>query len=320
MKALVYLATSAQGVKRSSLEVLTRCCDIPAITSIDVVSIGYDVTSVRDAANAYPVGSVYLVEHPGYSIHSNANFLDAIEGVVQQCDPAIIAFASTEQVKDILGALAIRVDGTAIPDVASFDVKEDGVTAIRPVMAAKKLARVSTESNRVIVSVRSGSYNAETRAESNEPKVFAVATTPRDTETVKEIATALDEIDLSDARVIVSAGRGVRDDAGKKLVDDLAALLGAGKGATRAVVETGMFPATAQIGQTGKVVSPELYFAIGLSGAIQHVAGMANSKTIVAINKDPDAPIFQVATYGIVGDLYEVLPELIAHLKTAIPS
>ncbi|MDE2996907.1 MAG: electron transfer flavoprotein subunit alpha/FixB family protein, partial [Bacteroidota bacterium] len=139
--------------------------------------------------------------------------------------------------------------------------------------------------------------------------------------TLKEIVqTAGDTVDLSEANVVVAAGRGVRDEAGKALIDELASITGAAIGASRAVVETGLFPATAQIGQTGKVVSPDLYFAVGISGAVQHTAGMANSRVIVAINKDPDAPIFDVATYGLVGDCFAILPLLNAALKNALAS
>jgi electron transfer flavoprotein alpha subunit len=181
------------------------------------------------------------------------------------------------------------------------------------------MARTEARAGLVLVSVRSGAYEA-----AEAPVEAEVVTVPftydegADKTVLREVVRAAGSaVDLSEARVVVAAGRGVRDEAGKQLVEELASALGAAIGASRAVVESGLFPATAQVGQTGKVVSPELYFAIGISGAIQHVAGMTGSRVVVAINKDPEAPIFKYATYGLVGDLYKVLPPLIAALKQA---
>ncbi|HEX8297591.1 MAG TPA: electron transfer flavoprotein subunit alpha/FixB family protein, partial [Rubricoccaceae bacterium] len=257
--------------------------------------------------------------------HLNTPVVDALAAVVERARPAVVAFPSSEGVKDVLGALAARLDAPALPDVARFDLTADGaVEALRPVMAAKFLARVRAELSPeegapVLVSVRSGSYQAEeapveSRVEAV-PFAFDAGTLKQ---TLREVLTSAGgTVDLSEASVVVAAGRGVRDEEAKRLVEELAAVTGAAIGASRAVVETGMFPATAQIGQTGKVVSPTLYFAVGVSGAIQHVAGMANSRVIVAINKDADAPIFKSATYGLVGDLYKILPALIEELKRA---
>jgi electron transfer flavoprotein alpha subunit len=228
-------------------------------------------------------------------------------------NPQLVVFASTELVKEILGALAVRVGAAVVPDVAQFDFDGTTLTALRPVMAAKKLARTETSHRRILVSVRSGSYAVE--PVSSEPEILEVDLqfdSASQVQTLREVVTTSgNTIDLSEASVVVSAGRGVRDEEGRRLVESLAAALGAAVGATRAVVETGLYPATAQIGQTGKVVAPQLYIAVGISGAIQHVAGMANSNVIVAINKDPDAPIFDVATYGVVGDLFKILPVLV---------
>ncbi|MDX1438859.1 MAG: electron transfer flavoprotein subunit alpha/FixB family protein, partial [Rubricoccaceae bacterium] len=226
---------------------------------------------------------------------------------------------SSEGVKDILGALAVRVGANVLPDVASFEIKDGEVEALRPVMAAKFMARVRASSRLVFVSVRAGSYEAvEAPTEADVEEVAFSFDEGALRQTLREVVgAAAGEVDLSDASVVVAAGRGVKDETGKQLVEELADVLGAAIGSSRAVVESGMFPATAQIGQTGKVVSPDLYIGVGISGAIQHVAGMANSRVIVAVNTNPDAPIFDIATYGIVGDLYKVLPLLIEEIRKA---
>ncbi|MFW5973534.1 MAG: electron transfer flavoprotein subunit alpha/FixB family protein, partial [Bacteroidota bacterium] len=171
-----------------------------------------------------------------------------------------------------------------------------------------------------VVSIRSGSYAAAPVDEVNRPEVnrldYSLDGRPR-AQLLGMTERLGGRVDLTDARVVVAAGRGVRNIDGKRLVEELADVFDAAIGSSRAVVENGLFESTTQIGQTGKVVSPDLYFALGISGAIQHVAGMQNSRVVVAINKDPSAPIFDYATYGIVGDLFEVLPPLIDTLREA---
>ena len=318
---LSYLAVSNGQPTRASLEVLTRCREIASAQGWDLAAVvlASDAAAHADDAQRYGAMTVYAVEHAVFDQALNAPVLRALEAVIDQAEPAVVAFPSTEGVKDILGALAVRTDGAAIADVAEFDVVEGGVEALRPVMAAKFMARTRAEGEPVLVSVRSGSYVAEEApADGTVESVSFEFDADALGQTLREVVTgSTGGVDLSDARVVVAAGRGVKDDEVKRLVDELAEVTGAAIGASRAVVETGMFPATAQIGQTGKVVSPEVYFAIGVSGAIQHVAGMSNSRIIIAINNNPDAPIFDVATYGIVGDLYAVLPPLIDALKKA---
>ena len=318
---LSFLAASNGQPTRSSLEVLTRCREIADAQGWDLAAavLAPDADSLSNTAQRYGAQTVYAVSHSVFDQALNAPVLRALEAVIDQAEPAVVAFPSTEGVKDILGALAVRTGGAAIADVAEFDVVDGGVEALRPVMAAKFMARTRAEGDPVLVSVRSGSYVAEeSPADGTVESVSFDFDTATLGQTLREVVTSsAGGVDLSDARVVVAAGRGVKDDEAKRLVDELAEVTGAAIGASRAVVETGMFPATAQIGQTGKVVSPEVYFAVGVSGAIQHVAGMSNSRIIVAINNNPDAPIFDVATYGIVGDLYAVLPPLIAELKKA---
>ncbi len=316
---LSFVALSNGQPTRASLEVLTRCRQLAAQHGHDLAAVvlAPDPSAAADAAQQYGAATVYTVADSSFENALNTPMLGALDAVIEQAQPAVVAFPSTEGVKDILGALAVRTGGAVIADVAEFEIKDGGVEALRPVMAAKFLARTRAEGNPVLISVRSGSYVAEEAPVAGTVEAMAF-TSSEAKQTLREVvASVTGGVDLSDARVVVAAGRGVKDDEGKRLVEELAEVTGAAIGASRAVVETGMFPATAQIGQTGKVVSPEVYFAVGVSGAIQHVAGMSNSRIIVAVNNNADAPIFDVATYGIVGDLYQVLPALIAEIKNA---
>ena len=322
---LTYAAVQGERLTRASLEVLARARAVAAARGWDVAAVVLAPDAERHAPELarHGAAAVYTVSDAAFAQALNPPVVAALADVVGRVRPAVVAFPSSEGVKDVLGALAARLGAPALPDVARFDVTEDGaVEALRPVMAAKFLARVRAEApangGPVLVSVRSGSYTAEEAPV--EPRLHTVPMPSGGAlrQTLREVVRgAAGAVDLSEARVVVAAGRGVRDEAGKALVEELAAVTGAAIGASRAVVELGLFPATAQIGQTGKVVAPDLYFAVGVSGAIQHVAGMSNSRVIVAINKDADAPIFRVATYGIVGDLHRLLPPLIEELRKA---
>jgi electron transfer flavoprotein alpha subunit len=236
---------------------------------------------------------------------------------MEQANPFLFAFASTEGTKDVLGALAANQNAAVLSDVSEFDLIDGGISAKRPVMAAKILSSNEAKADKILVSVRSGSYELVENESDAEVVNIDFSFDENDLKaTLREVIGASgDKIDLSEAETIIAAGRGAKDEEGQKLVTELAQTLGAAIGASRALTEAGIMDPSLQIGQTGKVVSPQLYIAVGISGAIQHVAGMANSKVIVAINKDPDAPIFDVADYGIVGDLYKVLPPFIEELK-----
>ncbi len=316
---LSVLALSNGQPTRASLEVLTRCRAIAEAEGADLAAVvlAPDPSAAAEAAQRYGAQTVYTVAGDAFETALNAPVLGALEAVIARAQPSLVAFPSTEGVKDILGALAVRTGGAVVADVAEFEMADGAVEALRPVMAAKFLARTQATGSPVLVSVRSGSYVAEeSPVEGTVEAVSVDLGAPK--QTLREVVAGIaGGVDLSDARVVVAAGRGVKDDAAKRLVEELAEVTGAAIGASRAVVETGMFPATTQIGQTGKVVSPEVYFAVGVSGAIQHVAGMSNSRIIVAINNNADAPIFDVATYGLVGDLYDILPALIAEIKNA---
>jgi electron transfer flavoprotein alpha subunit len=319
---LVFVSTGEGRIRRSSLEVLShaRRQASAAGLAVDALIVDPDPHAVVDGVAAYGPRRIYTVEDPVFRAPLNAPMIQALAAGCRVSEARVLAMASTEAVKDVLGALSVRLTAPALPDVSDFTVLAEGVEALRPVMASKQMARVRAEGSPVLVSVRSGSFEAE-QAPSTPEVVPVPFTFDEDSigQSLRELVRGTGgSVDLSEARVIVAAGRGVRDEEGKRLVEELAGLFGGAIGASRAVVESGLFPATAQIGQTGKVVSPDLYFAVGVSGAIQHVAGMINSRVIVAINKDAEAPIFKVANYGLVGDLYRILPPLIAALRGAV--
>ncbi len=316
---LTYIAIADGKVKRSSLEVLShskKLADAAGFTT-EAVIIDPNASNYVEDVQKYGASKIYLVEDALFSEHRNSPLLSALAKIVETVDPKVTAFASTEGTKDILGALAANQKAAVVADVSSFELIDGGIKATRPVMAAKILANVEAKGNKVLVSVRSGSYDLNESPATAEVISVDAGVSEGDLKAkLREIISSTsDTIDLNEAESIVAAGRGVKDDEGKALISELAGVLNAGIGASRALTESGMYDPSLQIGQTGKVVSPQLYIAVGISGAIQHVAGMANSKVIVAINKDPDAPIFEVADYGIVGDLYKVLPPFIEELK-----
>jgi len=316
---LTHIAIADGKIKRSSLEVLSHCKQLADQNghTVEAVVADTDASSFVEGIQKYGASKVYVIEDPIFKNHMNTPLLKALAKVMEKANPSVFAFASTEGTKDILGALAANRNAAALPDVPSFELIAGGINAKRPVMAAKIIASTEAKGDTVIVSVRSGSYDLVENETSAETVNIDLNIDDGDLKaTLKEIISASgDTIDLNEAEAIVAAGRGVKDEEGQKLISELAELLNAGIGASRALTEAGVYDPSLQIGQTGKVVSPQLYIAVGISGAIQHVAGMTNSKVIVAINKDPDAPIFEIADYGIVGDLYKVLPPFIDELK-----
>ncbi|TVR16754.1 MAG: electron transfer flavoprotein subunit alpha/FixB family protein [Balneolaceae bacterium] len=316
---LTYISVNEGKIKRSSLEVLSRCNELAVQNGFKSIAlvIDADPSPVAEQLKQYGADEIYTIQNPIFKNHLNAPLLRALSTVVQQIKPSVVAFASTEGSKDILGALAANLEAASLADVSEFELTETGVKAKRPVMASKIISAVQAEGSPVVLTVRSGSYDVVEKESAATVEVIPFEFSDDQLKTtLKEIIGAAgDKIDLSEAETVIAAGRGVKDEEGRKLVDELASVLNAAIGASRALTEAGVYDPSLQIGQTGKVVSPQLYIGIGISGAIQHVAGMANSKVIVAINKDPDAPIFEIADYGIVGDLYKILPPFIEELK-----
>jgi electron transfer flavoprotein alpha subunit len=229
-----------------------------------------------------------------------------------------VIMPATSMGKDLAPRLAVRIDGAVAPDVTSIAVEDGTIVAQRPVYAGKALIKVKINSAKKVFSLRPNVFSAgENSGTDAAVESFAPALEDADFATKSTGTTvAAGKLDVAEASMIVSGGRGLQAPEHWTLIEGLADALGAATGASRAVVDSGWRPHAEQVGQTGKTVSPNLYIACGISGAIQHLAGMSSSKCIVAINKDKDAPIFQVADYGIVGDVFEVIPALTDELKT----
>lgn len=286
---------------------------------VHAAALGQGVDEAIAAAGRYVDGKVFAVKSPVLEKYSTQGYTSGIEAVCKEADPAIIVFGATAMGKDLSARLAARLGASLMTDCTEIDYDGGSLKAKRPVYSGKAYAEVATVNDTVkIVSVRPNIFPAagETGAAAEVADVSLPITAADIGALVKEITQAAGgRKDVTEAEIVVSGGRALKSEDNFKIIEELADVLGAAVGASRAAVDAGYAPHSRQVGQTGKVVNPKLYIAVGISGAIQHLVGMRTSKTIVAINKDANAPIFQHADYGFVGDLFEVVPLLTQEFK-----
>lgn len=299
-----------RGVSREALGEATRLA----------AALGGPVTAVCCAAADPGLAAlgeagaekVLFAKHDAFASYDGAGYAAAVAAAATATQAKVVLFSASSIGKDLAPRVAARLGAGLASDCTSLAVEGGRLVARRPVFAGKALQKVTFNSGVALVSLRPKAFAAgEPKSGASaavEPLVFPYdAAAPRARVTGTAGAKS-GKADLTEAEVIVSGGRGLKGPEHFALVEQLADVLGASVGASRAVVDAGWRPHGEQVGQTGKTVSPKLYVAIGISGAIQHLAGMSSSRCIVAINKDPDAPIFKVADYGVVGDLFEVVP------------
>lgn len=268
-----------------------------------------------DGLGAAGADRVLMATHPDFAQYCP----DGVTATVAALPaPRAVLVAATATGKDLAPRLAARLGAPCGMDVTAVARDGDGLRVTRPVYAGKAI-QVLALGGTPVVAVRPGAYPATAAAKAGAVESVSVPAFTRRLTVTEVRAPEQAAVDVSEARVVISGGRGLGDPKHFALLDDLAAAFGgeAAVGASRAVVDAGWIGHGAQVGQTGKTVAPELYFAVGISGAIQHLAGMRTARTIVAINRDKDAPIFKVADYGIVGDLFEVLPALTEAIRRA---
>jgi electron transfer flavoprotein alpha subunit len=285
------------------------------------VVIGNGVEAVAKDAVSYGADVVHLVEDPSLAAFRLDPYAAVVENLVKTHSPKVLLFPATARGRDLSAVVACDLNAGLAADCSDLSLADGGLAAVRPVFSGNLLTTVRFNGPLAVASVRARSFptpeaNPARAGEIVKSGPVAPATGVR--EEIKSFeATSTGEVSLTDAKIIVSGGRGVAKDPelGFKMIKGLADTLGGAMGASRAAVDAGYIPYKHQVGQTGKVVRPDLYIAAGISGAIQHLAGMGNAKIIVAINKDAEAPIFSVANYGVVGDLYDVVPALSAEFK-----
>lgn len=291
-------------------------------TELIAIVLGAEVLGIAEQLGRYGADKVLVAEAEIFLNYSADGYVKVITDAVKQIEPNTILLPATAMGKDLAPRVAAKLGVGLATDCTGLITENGKITARRPMYAGKVIADYEFSSVPQMVSLRPNIFPA------NEPNPSKSATvekidvniSARDLKTiVKEVvASAGTKIDLTEADIIVSGGRGMKGPENYKILEDLADLLGGTVGASRAAVDAGWRPHSDQVGQTGKTVSPNLYIACGISGAIQHLAGMSSSKCIVAINKDSEAPIFEKADYGIVGDLFEVVPRLTEELKKVI--
>jgi electron transfer flavoprotein alpha subunit len=268
----------------------------------------------------YGADVVIVVEHPGLTTFDRESIAATIAARATSGGYRAVVLGFSAQGRDLGPRLAAKLDAPIAADVTAIAVSGDAVVVKHPAYANKVIATLELSGPTVILSVRPSAFTATPNPRAAKPETLALTGDPAAARVVvKEMVEGgKGKIDLGEAPVIISGGRGLKAPENFKLIEDLAAAFGnAAVGATRAVTDEGWRPHSDQIGQTGRQVSPQLYIAVGISGAIQHLAGMRTSKTIVAINKDKEAPIFKVADYGIVGDVLEIVPVLTAAVRDA---
>ena len=273
---------------------------------------GHDVQDVADAAFNYGADAVLGADDPSLADFRVEAHGPLIASLAQAREPEVLVAGASIRGRDLTAWVAAQLDAGLISDGTDVAVRDGRVVVTRPVYAGKLLADVQVTEGLQVISVRSRALPpAEETGGSGEAEWVEPVVAEEDlATTVTDFESSAGQVSLSDARIIVSGGRGVAGPEGFEPIRELAQVLGGAVGASRATVDAGWIPYEHQVGQTGKTVSPDLYIANGISGAIQHQAGMRTSKVIVAVNTDPDAPIFKLASYGIVGDLFDVVPAL----------
>jgi electron transfer flavoprotein alpha subunit len=314
MPGVLVICESKDGkLKKTSREALTIGRKLAAEAVSDMGGMAFDASAATEAGK-FGAKKVYVAALGDYSTEKYAA---AVVQVIQDMQPQVVLFAGTSNGRDLAPRVAARLKAGVASDVDRLEWKDGKLVARRPMYAGRAFATVEVTSTPAIATTRPNAFPAEEAGDAAPETSNVAAVTDDRVKVVETKIPEAGELSVAEADIIVSGGRGLKEAANFSYIRDLAHAIGGAVGASRATVDAGWIDHQHQVGQTGRVVSPNLYIAAGISGAIQHLAGMSSSKHIVAINKDPEAPIFRIADLGIVGDLFQILPVLTEEVKKA---
>jgi electron transfer flavoprotein alpha subunit len=326
MATIVTFAEHRDGkLRRPSLEAVSEARRLAGVLGASVESVivgsGGFLAGLADELASYGAEKVHVFDAEELASYATEVYARALADVVSGTTAAVVLVPFTAMGRDLAPRAAASLSAGLVSDCVALSVKDGRLEARRPMYAGKAYATVRWEGQPQMATLRPNVFPLGERDASRKAEIVnATVDTGSRARVVGVHATASSKVELTEAQIIVSGGRGLKGPENFHLVESLAGVLGAAVGASRAVVDAGWVDHQFQVGQTGKTVSPSLYVACGISGAIQHLAGMSSSKYIVAINKDADAPIFKVASYGLVGDVFEILPRLTEAARTYLAS
>jgi electron transfer flavoprotein alpha subunit len=317
MSILVFAEQREKTIRKAAIQAVSKGRTLAEALGrkVTVLLVGEGLSSLVDEIKKYGPHEIYLADSPELALYQTETYARVLGETIKKINPSLVLMAHSVMAKDLAPRVAQRVGAGLLTDCVDIRLNDEDISFVRPIYAGKALARMKITTPVQFVTLRANVFPAEVASHETEIRELDVATEVPRARTLELDIPPDQGPELTEADIIVSGGRGLGDEEGFALVEKLAKLFSAAVGASRSAVDAGWKSHQHQVGQTGKVVSPKLYLALGISGAIQHIAGMGTSKCIVAVNKDPEANIFKIADYGIVGDLYEVVPIIIDHIE-----
>jgi electron transfer flavoprotein alpha subunit len=315
-KILAILEQREGSLKKVSFEAVSVAAKLAKELNLEVeaVAVGNEINNLNEIPK-YGISKIVLLKNSEFTNYTSSGYTEAISNYAKEVNAVCLIVGNTSLGNDLAPRLAVKLNSGCIMDCVSLNVESGEIIATRPIYAGKAFSKLKLSSDVKVFTIRPNVFKAEVLENENLNIEQREIASPNLKSRVVSFKKSEGKLDVAEADIIVSGGRGMKGPENFNLIESLADSLGAAVGASRAVVDAGWRPHREQVGQTGKTVSPSLYIACGISGAIQHLAGMSTSKYIVAINKDKDAPIFSVADYGIAGDVFEILPVLTEEIK-----